>query len=75
MNHSVNQTRGEIETMYNEAQQKCSELVRRGEIEMSEIKTEQERLSQLYSILQQRLDVLNAIIRSYLENNNQDGSK
>lgn len=75
MNHSVNQTRGEIETMYNEAQQKCSELVRRGEIEMSEIKTEQERLSQLYGILQQRLDVLNAIIRSYLENNNQDGSK
>lgn len=75
INQSIRKTREDIESIYTEAQQKCSELVSSGKLEISEIKTTQVKLSQQYSILQQQLDVVNTIIRNYQENNNQDGSK
>lgn len=75
MNKQVEGTREKLDNIFEDAQHRCSELVNSGKLEMSEIKTNQKKLSQLYSILQQQLDVVNTIISNYQKNSGQDGSK
>lgn len=75
MNKQVEGTREKLDNIFEDAQHRCSELVNSGKLEMSEIKINQEKLSQQYSILQQQLDVVNTIIRNYQKNSGQDGSK
>ena len=75
MNKQVEGTREKLDNIFEDAQHRCSELVNSGKLEMSEIKTNQKKLSQQYSILQQQLDVVNTIIRNYQKNSGQDGSK
>ena len=75
MNKQVESTRDKLDSIFEDAQYRCSELVNSGKLEMSEIKTDQEKLSQQYIILQQQLDVVKTILSNYQENNSQDGSK
>ncbi len=75
MNKQVEGTQEKLDNIFEDAQHRCSELVNSGKLEMSEIKINQEKLSQQYSILQQQLDVVNTIIRNYQKNSGQDGSK
>ena len=75
MNKQIEGTREKLDNIFEDAQHRCSELVNSGKLEMSEIKTNQEILSQQYSILQQQLDVVNTIIRNYQKNSSQDGGK
>lgn len=75
MNKQVEGTREKLDNIFEDAQHRCFELVNSGKFEMSEIKTNQKKLSQQYSILQQQLDVVNTIIRNYQKNSGQDGSK